>query len=75
MDPASRTTKDRAACLTQASASLNDLFFGGVDAYLTEMEQFEELVIEGEVPANMKDCLAPTSSSAGICAREGSFPM
>lgn len=63
IDPASHTTKDRAACLTQATASLNDLFFGGIDAYLTEMEQFEELAIDSEVPANVKDCLAPTSSS------------
>lgn len=62
-DPATHTTKDRAACLVQATASLNDLFFGGLDAYLTEMKQFEELDIEGTVPTDMKDCLALMSSS------------
>eukprot|EP00985_Skeletonema_marinoi_P014428 scaffold7310_cov140-Skeletonema_marinoi.AAC.1 len=62
-DTASHTTKNRAVCLTQATASLSDLFFGGIDAYLAAMEQFEELVIEEEVPTSMKDCLATVSNS------------
>ena len=62
-DTASHTTKDRAACLTQATASLSDLFFGGIDAYLAAMEQFEELVIKEEVHTSMKDCLAAVSNS------------
>ena len=56
-DPASHTTPTRAACVTQATASLNDLFFGGINAYAEAMKKFEELTIEYEVPANVKECM------------------
>ena len=63
-NPDSHTTSSRATCVTQATASLNDLFFGGIDAYLDAMDKdFPQLTIEGEVPESVKNCLITSTVS------------
>ena len=57
LDASTHTTQHRAACVVQATASLNDLWFGGNDGYLEAMNRaFPDLVIEPKIDANVTSC-------------------
>lgn len=67
------TTQDRAACVVQATVSLTDLYFGGNDALLEAIGQFE-LSVDAAVPSNVKDCEGDAQCLGGIAAQAGYDP-
>lgn len=76
-DIATHNTTSRAACVVQATASLNDLWFGGNDAYLQAMQNnvppfLPVPYIEPEIDAGVKNCGSDNACLLSI-AEQGNF--